>query len=85
MTKTESPITIHKAVIRVGSKNAWGGINLDKHWFASLDGENWVEINREPGEGDEADVARCINGNGKTLPLRMATRWLRQQGAEVLS
>ncbi len=52
------------------------------HWV-SLDGEDWLPINRPPDPRDtEEMVATLFNGDGNFRPLRFARRWLAHQQAE---
>ena len=57
--------------------------------WVSLDGEDWLPVNRGPSEGneekEEADVAALFNGDGNFMPLRFARRFLVHEDATFLT
>ncbi len=49
-------------------------------WFAEVEADRWIEIDREPESGDEATILDLSNGitdgvQGQTRPMLVATRW----------
>ena len=52
----------------------------ENFWFAEVDKDRWIEIDREPEPGDEQTILDLSNGitNGvqsKFKPMLVATRW----------
>jgi len=43
--------------------------------FASVDGENWLPLNRPLAEGEEDDFQATLDGDGNFLPMKFARRW----------
>ena len=53
-----------------------------QHWV-SLDGEDWLPVNRGPVESEPEDtVRRLFEGDGNFMPLRFSRRWLAHEGAQ---
>lgn len=74
---------MHKAVIR---REAQPDILDEDQWWASLDGEVWLPVNREP-MGEDTDAVGSLfdkpDGEG-FLPMRFARRWLQFEKAEFI-
>ena len=52
----------------------------ENFWFAEVDEDRWIEINREPELGDEQTILDLSNGitdgvRGRTKPMLIATRY----------
>ena len=58
---------IHNRTIQTAE---WGELH-----FASLDGAQWLPVNRPVQEGEEAALARAFDP-GDFLPMRLATSYL---------
>lgn len=59
------------------------------YWFASIDGELWIEVTDDPRLVD-VDTIRRLMGPRQTerggfVPMKIARRFLRQQGAVFLT
>ena len=53
------------------------------HWV-SLDGDDWLPINRPPAAGEEEPIQRLFDGDGNFMPLRVTRRYLQHEGAEFM-
>lgn len=54
------------------------------YYYASLDGEHFLSFTRLPrSEEDWKFVARTFEGEGRTIPMRVAKRLLQMYGAKV--
>ena len=52
----------------------------ESFWFAEVEADRWIEIDREPEPGDEETIMDLSYGikdgvQGKTRPMLIATRW----------
>ena len=56
----------------------------DTFWFASLDGQTWVEVNIDPRGASPEQIQGVLDGNGRMKPMTMALRFLQHRGAEFL-
>lgn len=43
--------------------------------FASVDGEDWLPLNRPLRDGEEAEFFSLLNGDGNFMHMRFARRW----------
>lgn len=56
----------------------------EKFWFASLDGEEWLPVNRQPTDDDAAAFEAALNPPSGLLPLRFGRRFLQYKEAVFL-
>ena len=54
----------------------------DPYNWVSLDGDDWLPINRAPSPGDEDVIQQLFDGDGNFMPLRFTRRWLKHWGAD---
>ena len=52
----------------------------ENFWYAEVEADRWIEIDREPEPGDEQTILDLSNGitdgvQGKTRPMLIATRY----------
>ena len=52
----------------------------ENFWFAEVETDRWIGIDREPESGDEDTILDLANGitdgvQGRTKPMRVATRY----------
>ena len=84
---------VHVAVIRAGPDNDF--VAGDEFWFASLDGETWLEVNqRVPDDQEHATVmGHLMRGDRRNketgeweetrfLPMKANKRYLHMHNAE---
>ncbi len=43
--------------------------------FASTDGKVWLEVDHKPDQGDEDAIDALFEGNGRTKPMSILSRW----------
>jgi hypothetical protein len=56
----------------------------ETHHWVSLDGEDWLPINRAPVEGDtEEEIQKLFDGDGNFMPMRAARGILIHWGAQL--
>jgi hypothetical protein len=49
--------------------------------FSSLDGEDWLPVNRPGKKGDVESLARLFEGDGNMKPMRFRRSYLEAHGA----
>jgi hypothetical protein len=62
-------------------------LDLDgkRHWFASPDGERWLEVTRPPEDNEWDEFDDLFHGRGKKInPLKIGRPWLESMGATFL-
>lgn len=52
-------------------------------WFASLDGENFIEVNQEPSPGDQ-DTLRDVLVRNPNRPLTVTTYYLKHASLDPI-
>ena len=45
------------------------------HHFGSVDGDIWIGIDREPTADDHDGIIALMEGEGRTKPMTIASRW----------
>lgn len=72
---TEMPQTVHAA--RIVDRG-------DVFYFASLDGQDWIEVTADPRASTAEQIDAVMNPKGGTLPLRATRGFIHRHGAVFL-
>jgi hypothetical protein len=61
--------------------NATFEMDGETYIFSSLDGENWLPVNRKGTEADAEALATLFEGDGNMRPMRFTRMFLISRGA----
>lgn len=54
-------------------------VNDEDFYFASLDGEHYIGTSRRAKAGEEEEIARLMDGDGRFKPMLICESFLHQQ------
>lgn len=57
----------------------------DLFWFASLNGEDWIEVSDDPRRSTAAQIDAIMNPKSGTFPMRATREFIRRHGAVFLT